>query len=366
MDGQTYRQSCLRWWKQFFCAGGVLLLIVAETSADERSWYRPAEALLMGGAYTSYGQEMPVMSNPALLGRAYQARVSFLEGQLSVTNLLENDAQNRFEDLPHDAFAVEDRLQGFPVYVQGGYTPGIRLGPFEFRYFVSYEHEHILINKTAPMLKLNYHHDQGLVGGFAYSWGLKNFVNTRMSSVSGEGHHFSIGVAGKLINREELRNDFALYSTTLLNLINDEENKDYEDYVEALGSQQGRGIGVDAGIDYFYQWNGSVFAAGVSVQDIGNTTFTPKEDGQHVRTRPMIANAGLMWRKGMDLFELILTADAREINQKSDFKKKLHYGIKLGMPYLHVLGGWHDHHLSYGVQVKLWPIELLAGSFKVD
>jgi len=366
MDGQTCQQQGKRGIGRIFLLGLGLFLAASSTRADEQVWYRPGEALLMGGGYTAYGQEMPVMQNPALLGRAYQARISALEGQLSITNLLEDGAQERFSDMPHDVFAVEDRLQGFPIYVQAGYTPGLRLGPFEFRYFVNYEHQHILLNKVAPMLKFNYHYDQGLVAGFAYSWGEKSFVNTKVRSAGGEGHHFSIGAAAKLINREELHSDFALYSTTLLNLINDEENKDYEDYVDALGAQKGRGLGVDAGVDYFYKWGDNVFAAGLTVQDIGTTSFTPQEDGEHLAAQAMTANAGIMWRKAMDDFEMVLTADMRGINKKYDLQKKLHFGLKLGAPYIHLLGGFYNQHLSYGLQVRLWPVELLVGSYEVD
>ena len=364
MDGQRFGQKGLRF--AVLLLGLILQVWNNPSTADERVWYRAGEALLMGGAYTDYGQEMPVLHNPALLGRSYEATVSFLEGQLSVTNLLEDESLNRFEDLPHDAFAIEERLQGFPLHIQLGYSPGIRLGPFEFRYFATSEHQHILLNKVSPMLKLNYHYDQGVVAGFAYGWGKKNFVHTRARTTGEDGHHFNIGAAVKIVHRETLLNDYALYSPTILNLIKEEDKRDYEDYVEALGARKGKGLGVDVGFDYTYRWENSIFGAGFTIEDIGGTSFKPLEEDLNIPLQAMKANAGIMWQQNIDELELVLTADMHDLQRRAPWQQKLRYGIKFGIPYFHVFGGRYDNCSSYGLQAKLWPIEVLLGSYQVN
>ncbi len=345
------------------------LMFLGSSSVLYAEWdpiYQVPEAVLMGEAYTAYGNTLPIFYNPAILGRTYQAQVSLLEGQVGVTDMTNEEERQRFENMPHDAFAVRQRLQNFPVFVQGGYVPGVRLGPVEVRAIYNMEHRHILLNEIAPMLKLNYHYDKGIIVGGAYSWGNKVVEHSSANQPAPDGHHFSIGVAAKFLKRESLKTDYALFSPTLLNLIRDTTIKDYTDYVDALGVKSGRGVGVDAGLDYFYQWGTSTFAAGLSVQDIGDTSFKATEEGTTVLAQKMMANAGLMWKQKLDFLELVLTADAHGLNYDIPMNRRWHYGVKFGFPFLQLLVGSHNHHRSFGLRLKVWPIELVAGTYEVD
>ena len=343
-----------------------LIFSSVEGFAEWNDILRVPEASLMGDAYTAYGNTLPLFYNPALLGRTYQAQVSFLEMAGGVTNIMNEEDRKRFEDIPHDAFAVRQRLQGLPLYGQVSYMPGVRLGPIEVRYFFNDEHRHILVNQVAPMIKFNYRCDQGIVVGGAYSWGNKVIEHSRSTQPSPEGHHFSIGIAGKFLKRESLKADYALFSPTLLNLIRDQNNSEYEDYVKSLGAKSGKGFRLDVGLDYFYQWGTSTFAAGLSVQDVGRTSFKPEEDGAHVVSQEMMVNAGLMWKQNFDLLELVLTADSRGLNYGVNQQRRWSYGLKFGFPFLQVLAGYHHHHRSYGIRLKFWPVELVAGLYEVD
>ena len=125
-------------------------------------------------------------------------------------------------------------------------------------------------------LDLNYRYDRGFVMGFAYNIGSGAFSDKPKRNTRAKinvGKRFSTGFAIKHINRQGIDNRFDLFGTTLLNKISSGIS-DVAALKNALGYSTGDGWGIDFGTEFAVASGNSLFTAGASLLDIGDTHFS--------------------------------------------------------------------------------------------
>ena len=315
---------------------------------------RSSKALLLGDAYTARADdEFTLFYNPAALARNSGLEVSPLNPQIGVTDAL--DEVDRFKDFPSsDAAAISDRLLGFPVFVQAGLFPGLKMASFGFNFFAQTRTSLLLQNATHPLLNLDYRVDRGFVAGFAYSFGKGKRSKTGVKS--------SLGISLKHTQREGISGQYDLFGTELLSKIEDNV-EDVEDIRNALGWSKGKAWGVDIGFEQIWKTSFSEFSWGASVLDVGGTKFKKVSGDVDIPEQEMFVNTGVNWKQNFGIVAYSLSADLHPLNVYMPFGRRIHLGLELDLPFISLLGGYSEGYVSYGLEVRLWPFKLIAGFY---
>jgi hypothetical protein len=339
---------------------------------EVRYLIRSPKALLMGDAYTSHADDdYTLFYNPAGLGRSKLVELRPINPDFGFTNILGD--MDRLENFPKDAPGIADRIMGYPVYVHGGATPGLKFGPVAFNMFVSSSTSLVLRNRVYPQIDIDYRLDRGFAFGYAYSFGQGGKfekrnpfeAGTKKSAKGTDGVRTSIGASVKNINRQGLVGSYSLFGSTLLNAINENKN-DVGQLRDALGYSKGKGWGVDFGVEHAYVMGSSELAFGASVLDIGGTNFRREQGTADIPEQEMMVNGGVSWRQDFFLLDYSLALDFKPLNVDMPFARKLHFGAEVGIPLVRLLFGFSEGYVSYGVEVDVWLIKVTAGFYSVE
>lgn len=324
---------------------------------------RSPKALLMGDAYTAVADDAyTLFYNPAALGRNQGLSVYFINPDIGVTNVLRE--VDRFENFPErDPVAISDRVLGLPFYLRAGATPGLKMEHFGLSFFAGVKTNLILRNAVHPTLSADYDYDRGFVAGYAFTFGHGGRGKSKKSTA---GRRTSIGVAVKQMNRQGIHQQFDLFGLSLLNKITSSENTDMVAIRRSLGYSQGNALGGDVGIEHNWTTNYSQWNLGFSVLDLFGTHFRRTSGTGKVPAQPTSMNLGTAWSQDFFLFHYTLSADVHPINSTMEWKRKFHFGVQLGIPFVSILAGWNGGYVSYGASIELWPITLYGGFYGVE
>ena len=80
----------------------------------------------------------------------------------------------------------------------------------------------------------------------------------------------------------------------------------------------------------------------------------------------MSVNLGSTFRFNSTLLDFALSADLHPLNKDIDFGRKVHLGAEVGVPLLRGMIGFSGGYMSYGVGVKVWPFQIMAGFYSVE
>lgn len=329
---------------------------------------RSPRGLLMGDAYTAVADdEYTLFYNPASLGRNKGVSFTPLAPSLGGTNALED--QDRFKNFPKsDPVAISQRLLNYPVTVQASIFPGLKMGSFGLSLFASSKTSLVLRNAIHPTLDIDYRYDRGFAAGYAYSIGTGAFSSKIKKSSKQKitsGRRISFGAAVKQMNRQGIKDQFDLFGTTLLNKINS-GGTDIEELKRAFGYSNGKAWGVDLGSEVAIANGRSLFTAGLSILDVGDTQFTRTEGNGEIPKQEMSINTGMAFKQDYGFFDYTLSMDIHPWNGTTTLGRKFHFGSELGIPFLTFYGGWSEGYLSYGGSVKFWPVKVTAGFYGVE
>jgi hypothetical protein len=348
-----------------------IFAVINLLQAQEVSYLaRSPRALLMGDAYTAMADdEFSLFYNPAALGRNKGVSLTLLDPTFGLTDALSE--LDRFKNFPSGAGAapkIANRILDFPIYVQAGIFPTLKMGQFGFTLFANNKSSMVLRNATNPELDINYKYDRGFIFGFAQNFGTGAFSSKvkkgEKSSVSA-GTRLSIGMAIKHMNRQGLEDQFDLFGTTILNKINSGKT-DINSLKDAFGYSKGTAWGYDLGAEYAISSGKSSLTSGISILDIGSTRFTKTEGIGEVPKQDMMINSGIAYKQDYGFFDYTLAADIHPMNGATDFGRKFHFGSEFSFPLITINAGWSEGYLSYGASVKLWPIKITTGFYGVE
>ncbi|OUR96446.1 hypothetical protein A9Q84_08825 [Halobacteriovorax marinus] len=319
---------------------------------------RSPKALLLGDAYTARADdEYTLFYNPAALGRNSGIEITPLNPQIGVTNAL--DESDRFKDFPSgDASLIADRILGFPLYLQAGVFPGLKMATFGFNLFAQSRTSFVLQNATHPFIDIDYRVDRGFVAGFAFNFG-------NGGGKSNRGLRTSVGVSIKHTQREGIKGVFDLFGIDLLNTIS-QNAESIDDVRNALGWSKGKAWGGDLGFEQSFTTERTELTWGVSVLDVGGTKYRKISGDVDIPEQEMFVNAGVNVKQSLGLLAYSLSADLAPLNKYLPFSRRFHIGLELDIPFISILGGFSEGYLSYGVEVRLWPVKLIAGFYSQE
>jgi hypothetical protein len=346
----------------------LILLFSLELEAREFSYLaRSPRALLMGDAYTAMADdEYTLFYNPAALGRNKGVSASSINPSFGLPDVYHD--LSRFQKFPSTAAGITNKIMEYPIYMQTAAFPTLKLSHFGMTLFANNKTSLVLHNAIHPMVDLNYRYDRGFIAGFAYNVGTGAYSdkpkrNTRAKITTGK--RLSTGVAIKHVNRQGVQNQFDLFGTTLLNKISSGA-VDAAALKTALGYSTGDGWGVDLGSEFAYASGNSLFTAGASVLDIGDTYFKKTAGTGTIPKQEMAVNTGVAYKQDFSVFDYTLSADLHPMFSYVSFARQFHFGAEVSMPLVSAFGGWSEGYFSYGASIKLWPIKLTTGFYGVE
>ena len=346
----------------------ILINLFSGLHAQEVNYLaRSPRALLMGDAFTAIADdEFTLFYNPAALGRNKGVSFTLLDPSFGLTDALSES--DRFKNFPSSAPAIANRIMDFPIYVQAGAFPTLKMGQFGFTLFANNKYSLVLRNATNPELDINYKYDRGFILGFAHNIGSGAFssrVKKSSKTSTSAGNRLSLGMAIKHINRQGLEGQFDLFGTTLLNKINS-GSTDISALKDALGYSKGAAWGYDLGAEYTVSSGRSAFTSAISILDAFDTHYSKTEGTAKVPKQEMIVNSGVAFKQDFGIFDYTLSADLHPITGPTDLGRKFHFGSEFSIPLITLNAGLSEGYVSYGASIKLWPIKITAGFYGVE
>lgn len=352
----------------------LLLLFInlwSQLHAQEVSYLaRSPRALLMGDAYTAIADdEFTLFYNPAALGRNKGVSLTLLDPTFGLTDALSE--LDRFKNFPSGDGAapqIANRIMDFPIYLQAGIFPTLKMGQFGFTLFANSKSSLVLRNATNPELDINYKYDRGFIFGFAHNIGSGAYasrVKKSSKTTVSAGSRLSFGGAIKHMNRQGLQDQFDLFGTTILSKINSGAT-DINSLKDAFGYSKGSAWGYDLGAEYALSSGRKTLTSAISILDIGSTRFTKTEGSGKIPKQDMMINSGIAYKHDLGLLDYTLSADIHPMNSGIDFGRKFHFGTELSLPLITLNAGWSEGYLSYGGSIKLWPIKITTGFYGVE
>ena len=345
-----------------------ILFTISFVEAREFSYLaRSPRALLMGDAYTAMADdEYTLFYNPAALGRNKGVSSSLINPSFGLPDVYHD--LNRFQKFPSTANGIANKIMEYPIYVQTSAFPTLKLAQFGFTLFANNKTSLVLHNAVHPMLDIDYRYDRGFVAGFAYNVGTGAFSDKPKRQTRAKinaGKRFSTGFAIKHMNRQGIDNQFDLFGTKLSNAIASGA-RDVAAIKNAFGYAQGDGWGVDFGTEYAVSSGNSLFTAGLSVLDIGDTHFSKTSGTGSIPKQEMAVNTGVAYKQDLTVFDYTLSADLHPLFTNIGFARQFHFGAEVSLPFVSVFGGWSEGYLSYGASIKFWPLKLTTGFYGVE
>jgi hypothetical protein len=329
---------------------------------------RSPQALLMGDAYTAIADdEYTFFYNPAALGRNKGVSSSLINPVFGLPDVYHD--LSKFQKFPNTAAGMANRIMEYPVYVQAGAFPTLKMAQFGMTLFVNSKTSLVLHNSTHPILDFNYRYDRGFIMGAAYNVGTGAFSDkpkrNNKSKITA-GTRWSTGMAVKHVNRQGIDDQFDLFGTTLLNKFSTGAKTDMTSIKNALGYSTGDGWGVDLGTEFARTSGNSLFTAGASILDVGDTHFSKTSGTGNIPKQDMSLNTGVAFKQDFSIFDYTLAADLHPISTSMSYARQVHFGIEASVPFITAYGGWSEGYLSYGASVKLWPVKLTTGFYSVE
>ncbi|CAM9989471.1 unnamed protein product, partial [Chrysoparadoxa australica] len=328
-----------------------LLFLIAQSAMANFSYLnRSSEALLMGDAYTAVADdEMTLFYNPAALGRHSGVTIVPLKPNIGLPDVLDKDlsldnfkvgVSDRFQNFPSDPAPIANRVLGYPVYLEVGAAPTVKVMNFGFNFFAVSKTAMDLQNAIHPVLDLSYRLDRGFILGYAFTGGNGGKGANPM------GHSFSTGIGLKTMNRQGLENNFDLFGTNLLEVI--QNSASYKEIRKNLGYSKGSGFGFDLGFEYNYRTGPTRYTFGLSYLDIGDTSFSKEEGIADVPDQEQSVNFGASFNQDFGLVDYTLAMDYSNIvDASTPAASKLKLGGRFRLPFLSVYTGWNGGYASW-------------------
>jgi hypothetical protein len=354
---------------------GLALVLLGQSSgirAKEFSYLlRSPKALLMGDAFTAIADDAyTLFYNPAALSRHRGLSVYFINPDVGVTNALSEI--DKFRNFPSgDPAAIADRIVGIPLYLRLGATPGIKMESFGISLFAGVKTNLVLRDAVHPSLEIDYGLNRGVVAGYAYSVGsgARNLAGKkrRGGGTGGEGEKFTVAVGIKSINRQAISGAFDLFGLSLIDKVSSKSGiRNVSEIRDALGYSYGQGYGFDFGSEYTLKHGVSTLNVAMSVMDFGNTHYNLVSGTTKIDDQKMVVNTGVAWKQEFLFLDYTLSMDIHPLLEISDFRRKLHFGAEIALPFVSLLAGWNGGYLSYGASVKFWPVSVYAGIYGIE
>jgi hypothetical protein len=326
---------------------------------------RSPRALLMGDAYTAVADdEYTLFYNPAAMGRHTGIHISPINPKLELPDVLSKNitrlkfsVDGKYKDWPKEPVGIVDRILGIPLHLGASVVPTIKFANFAFSWVNSSTTDITLRNAVHPTMDINYRYDRGfLIGGAIplIGGGSKDSMKK-----------LSAGVTLKKLERSSLDGDFDLFGTELLEII---ENSDsYKGIREGLGYSKGSAWGFDVGLEQVIAKGATTLIFGLSILDIGDTSFNTNEGSGDIPDQKMSTNFGTAFTQDYGFFDYTVSFDISPLLESQvEFLSKVKIGFRAAIPGLEFLMGINGGYWSYGIGIDLFLVKLNIGFYGVE
>lgn len=344
----------------------IVLLISYKVLANYRyrapHWIRSPKGLLMGDAFTAIADdEYTLFYNPAALARnRHEFSFTPFNPQITANNYLADS--ETFEDLPSEPADAAEVLMNHPAHVGLSLTPGIKLFNFGFNLITSEQLDLLMRNRVHPVLDIDYRSDRGFITGIAYS------LNKTGGKEGGSGSATNVGLGVKYIKREGIFDQVSLTGTDVLNYL-DSDSADIDELKEQLGVVKGSSWGFDFGIEHEINHGPHQMVFSLAALDLTDTTFTiegANPDNRQVAPIEDQINFGTAYTYATPYFHVRSSLDIRALNEDIQLMQRVRAGIEVGLPGITALAGFNAGYYSYGAQLDLKLIKVMAGFYGVE
>lgn len=338
---------------------GILFLLSSSTFAFNTNYLmRSPEGLLMGDAYTAVNSDsFTLFYNPASMARHRRDfTLNALNVQVDGTNVISD--MDRFKDVPSEIDGLTDLLMDYPVHVSAGTAPGFKLFNVGVSFIANESLDVLLRNPAHPMLDIDLRSDRGVMLGVGVPLG-----SSRINPRSKWGSQTSLGVSAKYIERTGVRDTLALTGPQVLETIGKDE---LSQIIKSLGQVKGTGYGFDAGLEHVTRAGNSQFVFGLAALDITGTKFKVSGSGGEVQDIKDQINVGMAFGQDYRVFNYLLSADVRSLNEEMDFGRRLRLGLSVGVPGLKLMAGMNSGYYSYGASLEMAIFKLTAGFYDME
>lgn len=323
----------------------------------------------MGDAYTAVADdEMTLFYNPAALGRHTGVTIVPLKPNIGLPDVLDKELSlsnpkigisDRFSNFPTDPAPIADKVLGYPIYLEVGAAPTVKVMNFGFNFFAISKTSMDLQNAIHPVLDISYRLDRGFIAGYAFNFGNGG------KGANKNGHNSSIGLGFKTMNRQGLENNFDLFGTSLLEIIQNSDS--YKTIRKNLGYSKGSGFGFDLGFEHNYVSGPTRYTLGLSYLDIGDTSFSKDEGLVDVPDQEQSMNLGLSFNQNFGLFDYTLAMDySNMLDESTPAISKLKLGGRARLPFLDVYLGYNGGYASWGLGLNAFFVDLKVGFYGIE
>lgn len=318
----------------------VLVTNLAYGDSELREVYRSTRMSGMGGTGTGLADgDDAFYLNPA--GLAGNKKYALLYGGLELTG-----SMDLYTSIP--AFAalasnpsgdtVND-LMGQNIYGRMQYTPTIMMKNMALGFYLDGQTTFYARDKVYPQVTL----------GFQTTFGLQAGYGMTIAHVFKKRGEVRVGFNAKWMYR---RGGYRpINMTKILAFSMQTINNEAGNY--------GRGIGADGGVQYVHTFSKKLNASvGVAYQDIGDTSF-----GDEPQANKGNLSIGGAFKYTVSKFTATTAVDWRHIREPTDWRKRGHIGLELGMPFFLLWGGINQVNLTYGGAIDLWFMRVSVSSY---
>jgi hypothetical protein len=314
-------------------------------------------SLLMGDtAVSQFDNPLGFFYNPATREDTNEVRITPFSFTLQLLNPF--TYLSDIDPLPEDEFEIARRFMNIPVHLGMGFVPIVQLGSMTATYFFSTKNDLTLSNANHPMMYVDLSIAKGIVLNYTSSFKYK----------LGTLH---VGVNLKAYKQSGVKRSYYLFGQRLQDLVNGLEDEAFTNLISSeffenvLDFSTSTVLNFDVGViqKVLHNENREV-ALGVVVNDIINRNLSNR--GLQSFVPSSTGRIGLSYKENLASFSYTLAADYAAIGADIPKSRKIHLGANLDFGRTKLFTGMNEGYLTYGMELTLWPLRLILGSYGVE
>lgn len=308
-----------------------------------QEYFRSARAMGMGGAYIAVADDDDSLYlNPAGLAGLQKARFNLINTGAAVSSdsiLYARNALNGFGSFGPETI---NALMGQNHFAQSQAGVNLTLPNFGLGYLFNGEFGIQATNQALPTFTLTNIQTHVFQGGVAYGFGRKKRGK----------FEFRVGAAGKAVMRRGGYRPIQYSDMANLSIA----------YMDELVGQNGWGFGFDLGMQVVFrlgkQWT---LMAGTAFTNLGMIAFPGDQ-------LPIYGDlgAGIAANFQAKAFHILVAADYKHILNDTDYRKKFHLGMELGLSWLRLLVGVNQVYPTFGFLLDVWISRIVFSSYMTE
>ncbi len=311
-----------------------------------RRLYRSFRTTAMGNAYlATVTDEDAIFLNPAGLAGVDSLQLHYLPSDTEISTDLVGEALKGTSALSgFNASTVNSLLMGKNHYGREQIAPSLISKNMGIAFLLDGQAAIRARNQALPNILVGYQTTMGVQGGIGFS--LLKPGRGRKTNLG----DLRVGISAKMMYR---RGTYRYLSMNeLLNI--------GMDTLHAIAGNYQVGYGLDFGTQYIRRFGKNlVLSAGLAFTDVGDTYF----GGSVAPVRNNLGFGFAATYYTARQVKLTFAYDYQNILDNTDWRKRNHVGLAIGLPLFDLYGGINQTYLTYGASFDIFVFKLSALSY---